>query len=410
MSSSNGDAVLPLADTIPPQKRKRDTGDADSTPSPKRLATSVPTGAGEIKAAIPTVPSGEPLRASDGTAVKWHVLTTSEMMRKMVHIVSGVIPNGTFRLIDTPELHGMCMTAITSSNVCMMKANLELPIVAAEGVDLNSIVFTLPMDTFGKVMSNFKADYLLEMYQDLESADVIFVGINRFDPRTRSTCRICTLDSIIEEPPSAPDTKTSVGVDVCVGALKRVFKSFESLGAEVVGINVERHVDPSNGVVDMLFTLSAEGGSSDMKQTYHSVIQRDTQANGETTCTAEVSSIASMRGAGGVDDYCIRVLTGGDAPGGGVGTLPFGEVDSMSHVTLVAATKPNVVKEDLYSADFSCEFLNEICKKMGNQVVHLSLGDNLPLILTYPLGTDNSHVRVLLGTLGDDEDDDDDEE
>lgn len=288
----------------------------------------------------------------------WKIVFPSpNTFKNMIKIVAGVLCEANIQLIKSEDFEGLLIESLHTSHVCLIIASYSQSIQCSKNLNVEGEKFKLKTDILKRMLDELDGNTVLEMYREVDSADIILRQENDFGLRSQ----IYTIHTLAEVDKShnIKDIDSAIGVDLCVLTMKSFCKTSKDLGANHVQILVKKW--ENKGMEHMCLTLDSDSTSASMKYEFYCVIKRDTVA---------ISGNVS-------ENYCIRAVTDGS----------IGSFEGKENAEVV------------FNHKFSCEYLNCVLRNMERDTIHMSLSQNSPLIIKYSLGDDKSDIKVVVSPM-----------
>lgn len=282
--------------------------------------------------------------------------TNPQGLKQLTEIVGNILTECHFQVHTGKNggFEGIVVESIDSKMVCMITARLAC---RAEGKDG---VFCVKMSTLNTLLRSVQPHYCLDVTRVEGSPEVDIHAYETSSTACRSRFSMRTLAKEMHDV-KLDDIDYEYTVEIDLTTLRQIVKMARDLKASVMRFTVEEPVKEQDARHTYL-KVSADGDDADMLHCFHSVTEWEEQDSGND---------------GGSGNVVIR--TADDAEAGTSG----GEL----------AMK--------YSERFSTDYLSYFLKSMERHPLTMRLSSNKPLILHYPLGSNESSICFVLAPKAD---------
>jgi hypothetical protein len=313
---------------------------------------------------------------------EWRVcITSSATFRTFINVLKEILINCNFYLEKSSTFTGLYVDSVDPSLVCMVKSRFECKIQTcqsdsgdgsfetydAETISrINDESFCVPMESLKTLLKD--AGDMLEITRYRDTApDVIIHSYDRNDKLNSTTSRLGNIDDC-----GSPIPMDSIGsaqmVEIELQDLKSLVKMARELKATHMRFLIEHpagaELASPDEIMHNLFTISIETENATLERSFHSMTQRE----------------VSTGNNGAVGRETIRALSTTTTT-----TLPMSERSPLFEDATIK-----------YDEVFSTMYLDLILKSMVDRGVKLFMAPDMPLIVEYSLGSDMSHLKVIL--------------
>lgn len=267
-------------------------------------------------------------------------------LRILVDVISNILPRVEFTVIEKEKFKGISIESIDPKHVCLIVARLACNVRCTSKDAKYS--FCVDTGTFNTCLKSTQPHFSLDIKKKTEESDITMSSYEDVTNSYFSTFSVPTLVSEVESAKlSEFDYKYTIEMDL--NTLRNIVKNTLALKGNDIRLTVEEPVQVRNYTYNIL-TIYTDGNAA-QKHQFHSV----TEEKGGGNCV-------------------IRTEEGG---------LEIPEDEEMKQV---------------YSECFSASYMLNFLKGMERQVISIRLlqGEGKPLILNYPLNTDDSYICFVL--------------
>lgn len=282
----------------------------------------------------------------------WRVsISTPQTFKTLLAIVQPTVAHVPFQVCANETFTGLRMDAMNSSRVCMVKTAYECRVETS--TVLRNETFCVETDTFMTLMRDVQASHVVELIRYTDSSELTIQTYERADSNNWSISTIQMVDDDADFNELDMWSLTfNYMVEIELDRLKEVCRIIHAIRGNVIELRVEEPVVQASEEHHHYFTISAENEGASTRKIHHSSTVPD----------------------GGPD--VIKVVRGNQVLGND-------EDDRGELVERFIGTYPAM-------------YLNGVLKSMDRQTVQLFLSPDLPLVLHYGLGNDNSYIKIIL--------------
>jgi hypothetical protein len=284
-------------------------------------------------------------------------LSTPQTFKTLLAIVEPTVANVPFQVcMDTSEeggapFTGLRLDAMNSSKVCMVKAAYECDVQVSD--TLRNEMFCVDTDMLRNLLRDVQASHEIEMIRYTNDASVTINTHDMSDPTNWSVSTIQLMDvdfNTIDL--DMNDITFKYVVEMELDRLKHVCRMVNSIRSTLI----EFRVDETEAPRHHFFSITADG---------------------------EGATIRKVHQSSAVADGDVQHIT-------------------VVHDTQVACEA--VDTQDLlpkFHGRFPIIYMNGVLKSMDRQSIQLFLGQDLPLVMSYGLGSESSYIKILLAPRDD---------
>lgn len=278
--------------------------------------------------------------------------------RQMVDVVGSVLRHIFITITPRKTAGGGVLLSIDTvdpNHVCMCQARL----VCDGSVSTSSTSFCVDTETLIHCLRNVPKSHTLQLMQKKGSAEVTIKSFDGLTKKVDLSFEMATFDET-PETMEIDALEFEYYTEADMPSLRGMIKLAKDLHCEL--LNLTMYVDAAGkgaatGTREAILAVSGRGQSASFTRFMPSVVRMDMTKTGETGNSVN-DGIASM---------------------------------DTSKLTACAG------------AEYSLEYLTKMLKSMEDQSVRVKTGDDMPLLLHYALGVEDSFVRFVLAPRGDEE-------
>lgn len=273
-------------------------------------------------------------------------------LRTLLEALSAIFSRGVeFKLTRVSEEEALLkVEAIDNSQVCIVKSSVRCRIVSLVGEP----TFTVDTSVLNTCLKSVQPHYSLDLFSRPQSSDVTLRLYESIARTHVVNFHVSTMVSPGVQIPPLEDITFNFTLEFDAPTLRNCIRSCRETHANDVSFTIEVPKNGPNdrGHVHMIVTISAEGTCVSQERVFHSIV--DTQ-----------------RGSGG------------------------SSVIVTEHEEEVSWAKPDDL-EKRFHGSFSINYLALFLKCIEKHMVTARLESGKPLVLTYPLGSDDSFIVLVL--------------
>ena len=272
------------------------------------------------------------------------VFDQTQSLRTLMDVISNLLTRVQVQICKTPSFQGIQIESIDAKRVCLVVAKLACKVETSgseEAICLETSVITTCLKSIGPHYS-----------VDLQPAGNRIM-MRCYEMISNSYATKFMIPTIVMDSDNVKltDMKYEYTIEIDLLTLRSIVKNCIALRGEYITLRVQ---EPKTVTKKRHTTLSIVAeGNAEQEHCFHSVTEVEGDAE-EGSCV-------------------IRTMN-----------------DSSSDTGSTAAM------ETRYSETFSANYLNLFMKSMERQMITMKLSPNQPLILTYPLGVENSSICFVL--------------
>lgn len=282
--------------------------------------------------------------------------TNPQSLKTLVDIVSNILTECHFQVrpgADDGDFVGIVVDSIDNKMVCMITARLTCQVEGSEGV------FCVRMSTLNMLLRSVQPHMCMDISRESGNPEIRMCAYETTNDAFRSEF---TINTLAREANNATldDIVYEYTVEIDLVAFRQIVKMARDLKAD-----------------DIRFVVEEPRKQQSRRHTYLKVIVK---ADDATTLSC-YHTVTEWEG----DD----LERGAQAPATNV-TIRTAEAETDA--SPVDASEMEV----RYSEKFSVEYLSLFLKSMERHHLTIRLSSGKPLILHYPLGNEESHIRFVL--------------
>ena len=279
--------------------------------------------------------------SADSTNFKLSFETTNSI-RTLTDIVSNVLKNVELQVVKTPTFEGIKIESIDAKQVCLIVAHLRCTVEKCEE-DTKWCVDTGILNT---CLKSVPQHYSLDISNAPNSSDIFLHAYESLSQTYTTRFKLPTLVSEVDRV-TLSDLDYSYTIEIDLTTLRSIVRNTLALRGSDILLRVEEPNSASNHRHTILSIISE--GNAEQHHMFHSV----TDTNDGNACVIRTDQ--------------NEISATYDSP---------------------------LVKK--YEEVFSASYLNDFLKSMERHIITMKLSPKKPLILTYPLGGDESYVCFVL--------------
>lgn len=273
-------------------------------------------------------------------------------LRTLLEALSAIFSRGVeFKLVRIGEEDAFLkVEAIDNSQVCIVKSSVRCRVVSLVGEPS----FTVDTGVLNTCLKSVQPHYSLDLYSHAHTSDITMRLYESIARTHVVNFRVATMVSPGFQIPPLEDITFNFTLEFDAPTLRNCIRSCRETHANDVTFSIEVPRSGANerGHVHMVVTISAEGTCVSQERVFHSIV--DTQ-----------------RGNGG------------------------SSVIVTEHEEEVTWKKPCDLDRRFHGS-FSINYLALFLKCIERHMVTARLETGKPLVLTYPLGSDDSFIVLVL--------------
>lgn len=291
--------------------------------------------------------------------------------RTLIDVVANIIGRVNVKIKkgdDDDGFAGISVESIDPKRVCLIAAKLACD-VTAEDLEPD-MCFCVDTQTLGTCLRSASPNYSIDISKTRESDEIVLRTYETICSSYISHFRLPTLahdDEVVK----LTGIDYNYVIEFDLGTLRSIVRNCIALKGENVTLQVEEPKTEDKQYQTTRLTIRSEGNAEQV----HVFTSR--------TARSEIQETPDKENAGH-EPVIIKTITSDDAAGDDDVNGAF--VDMKS----------------LYKETFSASYLNLFMKNMDRTCITMRLAPNKPLVLSYPLGVEQSNICFVLAAKVDD--------
>jgi len=271
--------------------------------------------------------------------------------RQMIDVVGSVLRQ--IYMTVTPHTgigKGVLLSidTIDPNHVCMVQSRL-----VCDGTVTQPTSFCVDTETLVHCLKNIPRHHQLQISQKKKSAEVVMRSVDGMSKVVDVEFCLSTFD---QEPETMnlEELEYEFVNQADMPSLKNTIRLAKDLNCDLLRLSM--HVDKTatgKGNVEAMLAVSGDGGNAKFKRFMTSAVQVDDSKSGSTMKTVDASERANL--------------------------------------------------SEVHMSEYSLDYMTKITKNMEDQTLTIKMGKDLPLLIHYGLGVEDSYVRFVIAPRQDDE-------
>ncbi|MCH9716894.1 MAG: hypothetical protein K0U52_07405 [Gammaproteobacteria bacterium] len=307
-------------------------------------------------------------RATVADDVLWSIdINTCSAFERYTKVLSELLNNCLFTLRNTEDFTGLVVEEMDDCNTCYISAKIGCSAHIKDGVcgGSDSLQFCISLDMLKKVLKQIDSGEVMRIvsYADREGRISIH-SHNREDQHSGMTSELTTVNYEDREPADVDRLKFDHVIEMELAQLKSLLKTALDLSAGAIEFIIEAPTmtdaqgqvsilpPDENGLIHNIFSIAIEGDGVNTVKTFHSVTKLEES-----------------------DQVMVLRAQSADAP-----SIVFDRSQT----------------EETFRSAFAPKYLASVLKHLEHGQIKLFMGNGLPMLMEYGLGSDSSFIKVLI--------------
>ena len=284
-------------------------------------------------------------------------VSSTHALKNLIDIVSNILTEAVFLVQVNDQFQGLRLDAIDAGHVCMIKARFQCQVEFPRD-KTGSEEFCVNVKMLMTFLKRAASSSVLELLRKEGDSNLI---LRVTDVEDFSEYIIPTVNQSQDEDLGMFDINAQHSVQIDLTK----FKNFCKMAAEIQATSVYLEIKDTEKGSDRVFSLGCKSERGEATKHFHS---------------SNVKSGETLPGQKHTSD----VIVCGKSRG-------FKDEDLQNFRTV-------------YKHDYATKYLVQFLKSMEKNTLYLALAPEYPMVMHYNLGTEHSHVRMIIAAQVDDED------
>jgi hypothetical protein len=276
-------------------------------------------------------------------------VSSTHALKNLVDIVSNILTEAVFVVQVSEHFQGLRLDAIDAGHVCMVKARFQCP-VEFPNDETGTKEFCINMKVLMTFLKRASSSSVLELLRKDGDSNLI-MRVTEIEDFSEYT--IPTVNQNQNEDLGMFDINAQHSVQIDLNK----FKNFCKMAAEISANSVYLEIKDTEDANDRVFSLGCSSERGQATKHFHS---------------SNVKAGESLPG----DDHTSDVIVCGKSRG-------FKDEDLDRFKTV-------------YKHQYATKYLVQFLKSMEKNTLYLALAPDYPMVMHYNLGTEDSHVRLII--------------
>ena len=266
----------------------------------------------------------------------------TQPLRVLIEVISNILHRVDVQVIKDDKFEGIHIESIDPKHVCLIVARLGCTVTRID----SPCKFCVDTNTFNTCLKSVNSHYSLDIKNDMDSSDLI---MHAYETISNNYTTHFSVPTLVSDPENVKlsDLEYDYTIEIDLTTLRTIVKNTIALRGNDVTFSVEEPCEQTPYKYTIL-TITTDGNAK-QKHQFHSI----TEKKGGGTCVIRTEE---------------------------------GTIEPPEHSKF----------EVKYSETFSAMYLNHFLKSMERQIITMRLSVNKPLILNYPLGSEDSFICFVL--------------
>jgi len=287
-------------------------------------------------------------------------VSSTHALKNLIEIVSNILTEAVFVVQVNEQFQGLRLDAIDAGHVCMVKARFQCQVEFPRD-KTGTQEFCVNMKVLMTFLKRAASSSVLELVRKEGDSNLI---LRVTDVEDFSEYTIPTVNQSHDEDLGMFDINAQHSVQIDLNK----FKNFCKMAAEIQATSVYLEIKDNDGGSDRVFTLGCGSERGQATKHFHS------------------SNVRAGESLPGGNDHTSDVIVCGKSRG-------FKDEDLKKFRTI-------------YKHDYATKYLVQFLKSMEKNTLYLALAPDYPMVMHYNLGTEQSHVRMIIAAQVSEEDED----
>ncbi len=314
--------------------------------------------------------------------VLWSIdINTCTAFERYTKVLGEMLGNCVFTLKKTDNFTGLVVEEMDDASICFIRARIGCSAFIKDGLqsEADCLKFCLSLNMLKKVLKQIDSGEVMKIvsYADREGRISIH-SHNRTDQHSGTTSELTTFNYEEIDFANLDTLVFDHVIEMELGELKSLVKTALDIGATSLEFIIEAPttVDENgqtvilppdeNGLIHNIFSISIDADGVNTVKTFHSITKLE-----------ESDGVA-----------VLRAHTTRGAP------------DTKSEEAQEADTNELAFDRqstgETFRSSFAARYLASVLKHLEHGQIKLFMGNDVPLLMEYGLGSDNSYIKVVI--------------